>query len=357
MLFLARIRAAVMRKSRIKRDLPLLFRACPPSALWEHDRTVLRPPTGGIMKTTQTALPIAEARPLTLAALTGNDFDDRHDFDGMFAQALLSQIPDMNSVTVGVLSSLIGPGSMQAPFMVAGGMPLLGLHAGRNMALPDPESAYRMMTLINSKDVLYKAQYSELSQLGSAVASMQEAGAKLGGISTASGNDAIEASLQSFVGQYNDWIQRFNPDMQSGGLLAGTQAAQISRYELEQSVKNIFNGANDGVHGLGDLGIGVDPVSQTLTLDCAKLDAMLASGKQGVVDTLQEFGANFAKSAGLLNADSNFIPRQLDNLDRAIHYIDDNGASLRAEFGTGDTAKPTGQVAQALAAYRQSYGG
>lgn len=145
--------------------------------------------------------------------------------------------------------------------------------------------------------------------------------------------------------------------MQSGGLLAGTQAAQMSRHELEQSVKNIFNGANDGVHGLGDLGISVDPVGQTLALDSARLDAMLASGKQGVVGTLQEFGANFARSASLLNAGNNFIPRQLDNLNRAIHYIDGNGASLRAEFGTGDTAKPAGQVAQALAAYRQSYGG
>ena len=303
---------------------------------------------------TQTALSLAEVRPLT--TLMYGDLGYKSDFDGMFAQALLSQIPGMGSVSVGVLSSLVGPGSKQAPF-VAADMPLLGMHAGRNMALSDSESAYRMMTLINSKDALWKAQYSELSQMGAAVAGMQETGAKLRGINTASGNDAIKASLQSFVGQYNDWIQRFNPDMESGGLLAGTQAAQMSRYELEQSVKDIFNGAKDGVHGLGDLGISVNPVGQTLALDGTRFDAMLASGKQGVVDTLQEFGANFAKSASLLNADDNFIPRQLDNLNRAIHYIDDNGASLRAEFGTGDTAKPTGQVAQALAAYKQSYCG
>jgi hypothetical protein len=82
----------------------------------------------------------------------------------------------------------------------------------------------------------------------------------------------------------------------------------------------------------------------------------LATNKQGVVDTVHEFSANFTKSASLLNSDDNFIVKQLDNLNRAIHFIADNNASLRAEFGTGNTAKPTGQVAQALSAYNQIYG-
>jgi flagellar capping protein FliD len=138
--------------------------------------------------------------------------------------------------------------------------------------------------------------------------------------------------------------------------LAGTQAAEISRYELEQSVKNMFNGADDGVHGLADLGINVASGSGRLSLDSAKLDAMLASNRHGAVDALQEFSANFAKSASLLNAKNNFIPNQLGNLDRAIHYIADNNAAWRTEFGTGNAAKPTGQTAKALAAYQQSYG-
>lgn len=41
---------------------------------------------------------------------------------------------------------------------------------------------------------------------------------------------------------------------------------------------------------------------------------------------------------------------------RAIRFIDDNRDSLRAEFGTGDAARPVGQVAQALAAYNSTYG-
>jgi len=227
---------------------------------------------------------------------------------------------------------------------------------GRNMALFDPESAYTMMSVINNRDVSYKAQFSELSQMQSYVAQMQDAGQSLGSIALSTGNDGIRSQLQGFVDQYNGWIQRFDADMQQGGLLAGTQAAQVSVYELDQSIKNIFNGARDGLHGLRDLGFSIDPASKLATLDSAKLDAVLAANKQGAVDTIQEFSANFAKSAGLLNADDNFIPRQLNNLNGAIHYVADNNADLQAEFGTGDPAKPTGQVAKALAVYNQTYG-
>lgn len=227
---------------------------------------------------------------------------------------------------------------------------------GRNMVLPDPESAYKMMTVINNDDVYYKAQFSELSQMKSAVFQMQDAGQGLGGIALSTGNDSIKSQLQDFVGQYNSFIQRFDPDMQQGGLLADTQAAEASRFELEQSVNNHFFGAKDGVHGLSDLGITIDPNTRLASLDTAKLDSLLAINKQGVVDAVQDFSANFSQSASLLNSDGNFILKQLDNLNRAIHFIADNKASLQTEFGTGNAAKPAGQVAQALAAYNQTYG-
>lgn len=281
------------------------------------------------------------ARSQVLRSFLGSPFD----FNSIFGAAVSSQFTDVASTPTNLLSLFIQRSGTKSGV----------LHVGRNMSLSDPESAYKMMTLINNKDVLYKAQYSELHQMGAAVSRMQEAGQNLGNVTTATGNDDIKTSLQGFVNRYNDWIQRFNPDMQNGGLLSGTQAAQVSRHELEQSVKNIFNGAKDGVHGLGDLGISVDPVSQILALDSTKLNPMLASAKPGVVDTIQEFSANFAKSASLLNANNNFIPNQLDNLNRVIRYIKDNSDSLQTEFGTGDAAKPTGQVAQALAAYKQSY--
>jgi len=286
---------------------------------------------------------IAEVKAQTFAALCGMDFDDADDFDGMFSKALLSQIPDMNGVSVGVLSALSLPGSAQAAM----------LHAGRNMTLPDPESAYRMMTLINGKDSLYKAQVHELGEMGKAVAEMQQAGQRLSNIDA--GHEDIEAGLKDFVARYNDWIRRFAPDIGGDGLLAGTQAAQISRYELEQSVRNMFIGVSEGLSGIDDIGVTV-AADGTLLLDEAKLDAMLDSNMDAVVGATREFGASFARAAEMLNARNNFITNQLDNLNRAIRYIGDNHAAWQAEFGTGDAAKPAAQVARALAAYKQAGG-
>jgi len=225
---------------------------------------------------------------------------------------------------------------------------------GRNMALSDPESAYEMMTLINNCDALFKAQFYELSQMKSSVSHMQDAAQNLGSIALSTGNDSIKSQLQNFVGEYNSWIQRFNPDLKGGGLLAGTQAAQVSQFELEQNINSRFFGAKDGVNGLNDLGISIDPNTRLAVLDTSRLTSLLASNKQGVVGTVQEFSANFAKSASLLNSGGNFIARQIDNLSRVIHYVADNKTSLQAEFGTGDVAKPSGQVAQALSAYNQT---
>ena len=223
------------------------------------------------------------------------------------------------------------------------------LHGGRNMALPDPESAYRMMSLINDREVLYKAQFWELKQMGEEVSRLQQAGRRLAVIEA--GN--IKPALQDFISQYNNWIVGFETDMRSDGLLGGTQAAQVSRYELEQSVRDIFIGVSHGLHGMADLGITVG-ADRTLRVNEAKLDAMLLTNARSAELAVKEFGAHFAKSAELLNNSDNFIPRQLDNLNRAIHYIADNHTAWQAEFGTGDAAKPTGQIAWALAAYQQA---
>ena len=226
--------------------------------------------------------------------------------------------------------------------------------SGRNLSLFDPESAYRMMTLINNDEVLYKVQFSELSQMQSSVSFMQQAGERMESISLSTDNASIKAQLLDFLTRYNSWTLRFNPDVGKGGLLADTQAAQASRFELEQNINNHFFGIRDGMHGMRDLGFTIDPATHLAALDETQLDATLASNRHGVVDTLQEFGTNFAKSASLLNSDGNFIPSQLGNLDRAIQFIASNRNSLQAEFGTGDAAKPSGQVAQALAAYNQT---
>jgi len=268
------------------------------------------------------------------ALLTSNDADKN------FMSVLTGQLQDMDGTATDSLSAITSS---------IGGKEVRS--AGRNMALFDPESAYRMMSEINTRDVLYKAQFSELKQMGSGLAEMEDAGASLGRMTLSTSDESIKSDLQQFVAQYNRWVQRFDSDLRQGGLLADTQAAQISRYELEQSVTNTFHGARDGLHGLRDLGITIDAGSRLASMDFAKLDSLLASNRQGVVDTVQEFSANFAKSADLLNAADNFMPRQLDNLQRAIQYIADNRTGLQAEFGTGDSARPAGQVARALASY------
>lgn len=227
-----------------------------------------------------------------------------------------------------------------------------GLSAsGRNTALFDPESAFDMMSVINQKDVDYKAQFSELSEMKTEVSDLAGAAQSLSNITADSGNDEIRTHLQKFVDQYNAWTKRFDGDMTKGGVLAGTQAAQVARWELDQSMESRFYGVDDGLNGLKDLGIVIDKATGLASLDTAKLDATLAGNRKGALDVVQEFAANFAKAANLLNSAGNFIPNQLNNLDSAIHYIDNNIASWRSEFGTGAAAKSSGQTAQALAAY------
>ena len=229
-----------------------------------------------------------------------------------------------------------------------------GLSAsGYNMSLFDPQSAYTMMSVINSRDVSYKAQYSELSAMQTAVSGLQDAGQTLSNVSGTQDNEAIKTQLQAFTEKYNDWIERFDATVKSGGVLDGTQAAEVSLYELEQSVENPFNGAAGGFRGLADLGLTIDESSNLATLDTKVLDAALAGNKDGAVKTLQEFAVNFTKAAELLNSPNNFIPNRLDNLDRVIDYVADNRSSLQAEFGLGAAAKPSAEVAKALAAYGQ----
>ena len=227
---------------------------------------------------------------------------------------------------------------------------------GMNMSLNDPASGYNMMSFINNSEVQFKAQYSELSAMDTAVGTLETASQQLGDkVDTSTSNSDIKAQLQGFVDQYNSWIDRFGGDVKSGGILDGVQAGEASMFELEQNINNIFNGAADGIHGMGDLGITIDPTTKRATFDSSRLDSALANNKTGVVNAIDQFSANFAKSADLLNDDGNFIHNAMDNRSRAISYIENNKTSLQAEFGTGATASATGQVAQALAAYEKAH--
>lgn len=232
-----------------------------------------------------------------------------------------------------------------------------GLSAtGRNLSLFDPESAFSMMSTINSLDVTYKAQFAELSDMKEAVSAIQQAGQILGdAVEATSGNEEITNQLQAFTDKYNEWVTAYQATVKSDGLLAETQAAEVSLHELRQSIQNRFNGAASGFQGLGDLGLSIDPLTHLATLDMSKLGSALSSNKAGAVATIDEFSDNFVKSAGLLNSSGNFIPNRLANLDRVIDYITENKASLQSEFGLGAPARFSDKVAKALAAYNANY--
>lgn len=271
------------------------------------------------------------------------------------ASTLQLEIASFRSQT---LASLIATPDDGQPADFAGilGTKTADLASGRNLALKDPESAYRMMSKINGFEVSFKAQYAELTALGAAVEHMETVGAALGDdIDLATANADIVARLQAFVDEYNAWEDRFDHTVETGGVLDNVQAAEVALWELQESIRSIFHGAAAGVGGLGDIGIGIDAVTKQAVLDVGRLESMLASNKQGVVSAIDEFSANFAKSADLLNAEDNFIPRALDNRSRAIDYIASNRGSLREEFGSGDMARPTGEVARALAAYEAMF--
>lgn len=287
------------------------------------------------------------------AALTQNIADFQ-------SQVLGSLFGPVGNVAGDLFSTLLGQqtGRNQAPAAdpLGAGKSANALAAkGRNLSLFDPESAFRLSTHINNRDVLYKAQFAELNQIKSGVSQLQAAGEVLSKIDTETKPAAVEGLLQNFVDRYNHWRESFNADVEQGGLLDNVQAAEVSLYELEQSVNNTFFGAQDGVRGLRDLGISIDPNTHFATLDSQRLAATLGANPQGAVRAIDEFSANFAKSAALLNSDNNFIPNQLNNLGRVIHYIDEHKGVLAQEFGSGDPAIPSGKIAQALALYKQIY--
>lgn len=271
---------------------------------------------------------------------------------GNFLAVLQERLADFKSQA---MDSLLNGGS------TTGAMNALLTNAplmanGRNPALFDPESAYAMMTTINRKEVVYKAEFAEMTAMGDYVAAMQQEAGKLGTIDQSSSADEIRSRLQAFTEAYNGWIDRFDEVLANGGLLAGTHAATVSQWELEKSIENIFNGAGSGVRGMGALGLEIDPVTNMASLDTARLERVLASNPNGAVNAIREFSGNFARSAELLNSENNFIPNRMNNLSRVIDYIDTNKASLQMEFGLGDSARPSGEVARALAAYQAMRG-
>jgi hypothetical protein len=222
---------------------------------------------------------------------------------------------------------------------------------GRNLGLRDPEAAFSMMSTINRWEVDFKVQYAELDAMSSALEHMETVGGALAELDASDGNTTIIERLQTFIDEYNAWEDRFDDTVANGGVLDEIQAAEVAMNALEQSLHSIFHGAAEGVRGLGELGIDIDPATKQAHLDVARLENTLSSKREAAVVAIDAFSAHFARSADLLNAEDNFMTHALDNRHRAIAYIADNHASWQQEFGTGKAAEPTGATAKALAAY------
>lgn len=234
--------------------------------------------------------------------------------------------------------------------MIANGAPC----CGQNLALRDPQSAYRMMTTINRLEVTYKAQYAELSQMESLLPQLASAASQMGNMSVSDSNDSIKAKLLDFVKQYNAWVQRFKPDVSRGGVLEDVQAGELPLWELDQVVESPFIGSREGLNGLASIGISIDAATGLMSVNTDRLDSALGNNKQSVVAALNEFAAKFADEANLIASPDNIVQHRLSNLFGAISYIDGNVLSWRQEFGTGDAAASAGKVAQALNAYQSS---
>ena len=291
------------------------------------------------------ALRLAEFKSQSVSTLLDSGSADNE----QSALSLISANPAATS-SGSDISSLLGTGASNA-IASASAVPTTGY----NTSLADPAAAYKMMSFINASEVNFKAQFAELSEMGSAIKTLQQSGEALGSLESGSDDATIKAQLQAFADDYNAWVARFDDSVEGKGVLSTVRAAEIAYQELEISVENRFNGATSGFHGLSDLGLTVDESTNRVVLDTGTLASSLASNKSGVVATLKEFATSFSESAKLLTSQGNVITNRLDNLDRAIDYITANKASLQSEFGTGDAAKPSSRVASALNTYNSIY--
>jgi hypothetical protein len=282
---------------------------------------------------------IANFKTSTLGSLTSSSKEAGFDISTLASQYLSQQSG---------LTALTAPSTSTA---------LDGVSAiGRNMSLPDPESAYQMMSEINHRAQIYPAQQQVLSQMQDGVKQLAQAVTPLGSISSDMNVADVKAKIQQFADQYNSWRLSFDADVQDPELLADTQAAKMARYELAASINSPFHGATSGLQGLGALGLTIDPQTQMARIDGAQLAAAWLQKPQAVAQALNDFSQDFTQSANLLSAPNNFFQKQLGNLQQAISYLNDNLPKLQQEFGIGDTPELSPRVAQALAAYQAQHG-
>ncbi|WP_157670881.1 flagellar filament capping protein FliD [Chitinibacter sp. GC72] len=227
---------------------------------------------------------------------------------------------------------------------------------GRNLALSNPESAYRMMSHINQLGVIYPAQSARLSDMQTGVGELALTAKSLSKIDATADFASVKAQLQNLADQYNQWRRNFDTDLQDPELLVGTQAAQVARYELAQSIASPFHGAQQGIQGMAVLGLTIDPATNMAQLDTQKLSTVWSQQPTAAAAAVSDFASHFAQSATLLTEQNNFFAKQQANLAKVINYMDSNKTKLQQEFGLGDPPQVSAKIARAYADYQRRHG-
>ncbi len=209
-----------------------------------------------------------------------------------------------------------------------------------------------MVTVLNRLEVTFKAQFSELGEMRKSLVAEQAAAQRLAGLDGASTSAHIKAELAHFVATYNAGVNRFAPAVDKGGVLEGSWEAARARFATKRDISHVLNGSEVGVKGdLAQLGISIDPNTGLASIDDARLERALASDQGHVVASVTAFASTFVTTVDFLNAKGHAQQRQMANLDRAVHWIGDNKAAVRKEFGAGAAATPNAAFAKAAALY------
>jgi hypothetical protein len=234
------------------------------------------------------------------------------------------------------------------------GLPTSTVPTGLDSSQPFSTPGQNMVTVLNRVEVSFKAQYSELEQLTRRLKDEQGVARKLTAFDANSSNADIKAALGQFVAAYNDGVQRFAPEVAQGGILEGSWEARRARFATEREISYLLTGSSAGVKGgLASMGITTDKKTGLASIDESMLDAALAKDKSKAVFAIADFGKNFDAMVDSLTAADHSQLRQMDNLDRAVHWIMANREDVQKEFGPGAAATPNEAFARAAARYDQ----
>ena len=247
----------------------------------------------------------------------------------------------------------LGGATLAAPTQQSSPMTIPGMSAtGRITSLHDPESAYRMMSIINQAEATYTGQRNSLTQMRDMLRELRQEAHAL--VKEAKNPESDVQTLSTALGQfkeaYNTWISTFSNDLANGGVLHGNQAATVVRSGLRNIVTDIFHGAAHGFQGLGDLGLTINGNDQLANFSTKEFAQTAAQKIDAVRDTINQFAVRFEQATTLFAASGNFIDNRQNNLQRALEFIASNKPALQAEFGLGDPAKPVGNSPPARAA-------